>query len=501
MLYTDVVHLSCEEVSATPRVTRGYVPEKGAYPDADQPPWLLLMRWRPGSCSLGAPKVGPWDGFSSPKRFNPAVKQVHGEAEPVHPGRARLLLKTGRAVVFKRFPFTLLLKYPGEHNLDEPFRLKIDPGSRTTGLALIGETSGEVVWAGELAHQGEEIVERLRKRRAARRGRRQRHTRYRQARFENRRRSKGWLPPSQRSRVQNVVTWVGRLRRLCPITALSMELVRFDTQAMQTPDIEGLQYQQGTLAGYETKEYVLEKWGQRCAYCDATGVPLEVEHIRPRSRGGSNRESNLTLSCVPCNKAKGIQDIRVFLEHAPQRLANILSQAKAPLRDVAAVHATRWTLYERLVALGLPVEVGSGGHRSRQGLPKTHWTDAACTGASTPQEVRNWQTVHPLLITATGRQRRQMCNVDKRGFPRGKPKGPSRSHGLRTGDMVRAVVTKGRHMGTYVGRVAIKSDGYFKLTTGARVVEGIHARYCTPLHRGDGYAYAFGNLAALPPHV
>jgi len=117
---------------------------------------------------LGAPKVGPWDGFSSPKRFNPAVKQVHGEAEPVHPGRARLLLKTGRAVVFKRFPFTLLLKYPGEHNLDEPFRLKIDPGSRTTGLALIGETSGEVVWAGELAHQGEEIVERLRKRQAAR---------------------------------------------------------------------------------------------------------------------------------------------------------------------------------------------------------------------------------------------------------------------------------------------------------------------------------------------
>ena len=424
---------------------------------------------------------------------------------PVHPGRARLLLRAGKAAVFKRFPFTLILRQPVEQAVDEPLRLKIDPGSHTTGLALVGETSGEVVWAGELTHQGEAIAQRLRKRRAVRRGRRQRHTRYRQARFENRRRPKGWLPPSLGSRVQNVVTWVQRLRRLCPITALSLELVRFDTQAMQTPGIEGIQYQQGTLAGYETKEYVLQKWGHRCAYCDAMDVPLEVEHIRPRSRGGSSRESNLTLACVPCNTAKGTQDISVFLAHDPERLAHMLSQAQASLRDVAVVNATRWALYERLGALGLPIEVGSGGrtkyNRSRQEMPKTHWTDAACVGASTPEELRNWQTIRPLLMTATGRQSRQMCHVDKRGFPRGKPKGPSRSHSFRTGDMVRAVVTKGVHMGTYVGRVAIKSDGYFKLTTRARVVEGIHACYCTPLHRGDGYGYAFGRLAALPPQV
>jgi len=424
---------------------------------------------------------------------------------PVHPGRARLLLKAGKAAVFKRFPFTLILRQLAAQAAREPLRLKIDPGSHTTGLALVAERSGEVLWAGELTHQGEAIVERLRKRRAVRRGRRQRHTRYREARFANRRRKDGWLPPSLRSRVQNVLTWVQRLRRLCPIAALSLELVRFDTQAIQDPDIAGVVYQQGTLAGFEVKEYVLEKWGRRCAYCDASGVPLEIEHIMPRSRGGSSRESNLTLSCVPCNTAKGTQDIGVFLAHDPERLARILAQAKAPLRDVAAVNATRWALYERLVALGLSVEVGSGGrtkyNRNRQQMPKTHWTDAACVGESTPEQLRNWQTVRPLLITATGRQSRQMCHVDKRGFPRGKPKGPSRSHGFRTGDMVRAVVTKGVHMGTYVGRVAIKSDGYFKLTTRARVVEGIHARYCTPLHRSDGYGYAIGSLAALPPQV
>jgi 5-methylcytosine-specific restriction endonuclease McrA len=261
---------------------------------------------------------------------------------PVHPGRARLLLKAGTAAVFKRYPFTLILRRPVAQAAPEPLRLKIDPGSRTTGLALVEETSGKVVWAAELTHQGQAIVERLRKRRAVRRSRRQRHTRYRQARYDNRRRKDGWLPPSLRSRVQNVLTWVQRLRRLCPIAALSLELVRFDTQAMQDPDIAGVVYQQGTLVGFEVKEYVLEKWGRRCAYCDASGVPLEIEHIVPRSRGGSSRESNLTLSCVPCNTQKGTQDIRVFLAHDPERLARILAQAKTPLRDAAAVNTTRW---------------------------------------------------------------------------------------------------------------------------------------------------------------
>ena len=169
------------------------------------------------------------------------------------------------------------------------------------------------------------------------------------------------------------------------------------------------------------------------------------------------------------------------------------------------MNSKRWALNARLVAMGLPVEVGSGGrtkyNHSRQGIPKAHWTDATCVGASTPEALSNWQRVRPLLITATGRQHRQMVNVDKRGFPRGKPKGPSRSHGFHTGDLVRAVVTRGVHRGTYVGRVAIKSDGYFKITTRSGVVEGIHARYCRVLQQGDGYGYALGSVAALPPQV
>src|SRR6266566_4529453 len=152
---------------------------------------------------------------------------------PVHPGRARLLLKAGKAAVLKRYPFTLILKSHVEQAQVQPLRLKLDPGSRTTGIALVDDQSGQVLFAAELSHRGHEIKQALDDRRAVRRSRRARHTRYRQAKFDHRRRPKGWLAPSLMSRVENVVTWVNRLRRLCPITAISMELVRFDLQKME----------------------------------------------------------------------------------------------------------------------------------------------------------------------------------------------------------------------------------------------------------------------------
>ena len=151
------------------------------------------------------------------------------------------------------------------------------------------------------------------------------------------------------------MTWVERLSRLCHITALSQELVRFDTQLMQNAEIAGVAYQQGELAGYEVREYLLEKWNRTCAYCGEKDVPLEVEHIIPTARGGSDRVSNLTLACVPCNQKKGTQTATEF--GFPQ----IQAQARLPLKDAAAVNATRWALYHQLCATGLPVEVGTGG--------------------------------------------------------------------------------------------------------------------------------------------
>src|SRR6266566_782369 len=132
---------------------------------------------------------------------------------PVHPGRARLLLKAGKAAVFKRYPFTLILKTAVESPQIKPLRIKVDPGSRTTGIAIVNDQSGAVVFAAELTHRGKEIKKRLDDRRAVRRSRRVRHTRYRKPRFQNRVRRAGWLAPSLESRVWNVTTWVKRVMR------------------------------------------------------------------------------------------------------------------------------------------------------------------------------------------------------------------------------------------------------------------------------------------------
>src|SRR5450432_3918365 len=101
---------------------------------------------------------------------------------------------------------------------------------------------------------------------------------------------------------------------------------------MENPEIAGVAYQQGTLAGYETREYVLEKWGRKCVYCAKENVPLQIEHIVARARGGSDRVSNLTLACERCNRAKGTQEIGAFLKKKPEVLKRILAQAKAPLQ-------------------------------------------------------------------------------------------------------------------------------------------------------------------------
>jgi 5-methylcytosine-specific restriction endonuclease McrA len=170
---------------------------------------------------------------------------------------------------------------------------------------VVNDATGQVVWAAELTHRGQQVKARLDQRRIYRRSRRQRHTRYRPARFLNRRRRAGWLPPSLESHISNTLTWVQRLRRWCPIGALSLELVKFDTQQLEHPEISGIEYQQGTLEGYEIREYLLEKFGRKCASCHATNVPLQVEHLVPTVRHGSNRVSNLTMACQPCNDAKG----------------------------------------------------------------------------------------------------------------------------------------------------------------------------------------------------
>lgn len=412
---------------------------------------------------------------------------------PIHPGRARMLLSQGKAAVFRRYPFTLILKEEVPNSKIEPLRIKIDPGARVTGLALVNDSTGEVVWVAELQHRGFQIRDALTSRRQLRRARRNRKTRYRKPRFLNRTRPQGWLPPSLNSRVANILTWFKRLSSVCQITAISQELVRFDTQQMQDAEISAVGYQQGTLAGYEVREFLLEKWDRTCAYCGAKDTKLEIEHIQPRSKGGSKRISNLCLACVPCNQEKGNQDIKDFLKGKPDLLKRILAQAKTPLADTAAVNATRCNLYEKLSCTGLPVEVGTGGrtkyNRTLRGLDKTHYWDAVCVGASTPEQLIT-SGVQPLLIAAKGHGTRQQCRSDKFGFPSRYCSRTKFHKGFQTGDIVKAIVTSGKKVGTYVGRVAIRATGSFNISTTDGLVQGISHKYCKRIHKKDGYAYA-----------
>ncbi len=181
------------------------------------------------------PRTRPWEVTGE---FWEQVQPLNA----VHAGRARLLLKQGKASIYRRYPFSIILKRAVEQPDLHPLRVKVDPGSQTTGLAVVNDASGEAVWAAELTHRGKQVKRALESRRGARSSRRQRKTRYRKPRFDNRRKKKGTLPPSLESRISNMVTWVRRLLRLCPVSAISQELVKFDLQQMEQPDISGVQY-------------------------------------------------------------------------------------------------------------------------------------------------------------------------------------------------------------------------------------------------------------------
>ena len=335
--------------------------------------------------------------------------------EPCHPAVARRLLRNGEASVFKRYPFTIILKREVADVKTADYTLSIDPGSKCTGMAIT-DSENNIVALFELHHRGAAIKKGLSDRAGYRRSRRTRKLRHRPARWQNRSRkapvltadgwkyqsfgqsSKDWIAPSLMSRVFNIHTWVSRLCSIYPIARLAVEHVKFDTQLMENPEISGVEYQRGTLYEAEVWEYLLEKFGRKCYYCGAKDVPLEKEHIFPRAKGGTNRVSNLTVSCRECNIEKGNKHPDEIQGDLGKRVQSALKAAKKPLKDAASVNTIRWKIAETLKATSLPVIYGTGGktkwHRKQACLPKTHYYDAACV-ASVPQS-----PVAPLSVLA-----------------------------------------------------------------------------------------------------
>ena len=426
---------------------------------------------------------------------------------PCSEKRARLLLARGRARVHHLTPFVVrLIDREGDSCELQPLELKLDPGSKFTGLAVVRVSEQLIIETGEIAktvhvlslmeivHRGRQISEAITARRSMRR-RRRNNLRFRAPRFLNRgNKQRGWLAPSLQHRVDTTLAWVHRIQRWAPITSLAQELVRFDMQKMQAQaeggDIAGVEYQQGSLMGYEVRQYVLEKFQRTCMYCGVQHVPLQIEHIHPKSKGGSNKISNLGLACGPCNRKKDSLDVSVFLAKDPARLKRVLAQAKAPLKDAAAVNSTRWALFQALKASGLPVIVDSGGqtkfNRAKLGIPKSHALDASCVGDV--QSLTGWSKP-TLNIKCTGRGSYQRTRLNKFGFPRGYLTREKCINGFQTGDLVKAEVTKGKKMGTYIGRVAVRASGNFNIQSGNGLIQGISHRYCKRVQMADGYGY------------
>lgn len=414
-----------------------------------------------------------------------------------HPAKARKLLRDGKAKIYRKEPFTIILTKVVDKPTENKYRLKIDYGSRHTGLAIL--KGSRVCWLGQLEHRTN-IKELLDKRRGYRRRRRNVNLRYRKPRFKYRTKPKGWLPPSLMSRVNNIRTFITRLIRMLPLGAISYENVKFDAQKMMNPDIHGIEYQQGALEGYEIREYLSEKFEHKCCYCgieQGQGRKFEVEHIIPVSRGGTNRVSNLAWSCHDCNQEKGSMAAEEYGHPEVQ------AQAKKPLKDAALITATRWKVYDILKSFNLPIECGTGGltafNRIQRNIPKTHYYDACCIGKSTPK-VLYFCTNIVHIITAIGRGKHCRTNVNASGFPRGYLARKKQHFGFQTGDMVKAVVTRGKKIGTYFGKVLCRKTGSFDIKTKAGRVQGINYKYLKLIQHSDGYSYN-RNKCHISPHI
>lgn len=309
------------------------------------------------------------------------VLNNHGEPlMPCSPRKARVLLKNKKACVTKRTPFTIKLLY-GSAGYKQPITLGVDAGSKHVGLSASTET--RELYREEFSPRND-VVNLLSTRREFRRARRNRKTRYRAPRFDNRVHSKhkGWLAPSVEVKIQEHITVIKHICWILPVTLVRVETAEFDTQRLKAmlegkPLPVGTDYQLGEMYDeYNVRQYVLKRDNYTCQCCGAHTtakklVKLHVHHLESRKTGG-NAPSNLITLCITChdNLHKG----KVTLDG---------KKRGKPLRDAAFMGIMRKTLMARLhEELPIPVQ-GTYGYitkmrREQNDIKKSHTNDALC---------------------------------------------------------------------------------------------------------------------------
>ena len=403
---------------------------------------------------------------------------------------ARILLRKKLAVIHKIYPFTIRLRDNSCVGKDRAYTVKIDPGSRHTGIAITDDKDSVVMLA-EIEHRGHLIKKNLDKRRDVRRNRRGRKTRYRPARFLNRKRPKGWLAPSVKSRADNVINFIKKYKKLLNINKVMIEHVSFDVAQMSSDTkLLGNDYQEGKLYQKELRSFIFSRSNNKCVYCGAKAE--EIDHVIPRSSGGTNSVHNLVASCKSCNKKKSNLTLKAFGKLAGKDFSK-LEPKKLP-KGAAIVQSAKNYMVKEITKL-IPATIAYAAwmtkyNRDQLGLPKEHYYDALSVGEIPQNNSYHFSTDKILQISAKGRGSRQMCRVDRYGFPRTSPKGNKSVKGFQTGDMVKAIVPSGlKKEGKYLGKVAVRSSGQFNIQTKTQVIQGICHKYCQIIQRSDGYLY------------
>jgi 5-methylcytosine-specific restriction endonuclease McrA len=293
---------------------------------------------------------------------------------PCKPARARHLLEAGEAKVKSMEPFSIQLTIESTEET-QPVTVGVDLGAETVGVAAVG--NGKVLYQGEVALRTD-IHKRMKTRAMYRRSRRSRKCRYRSPRFNNRAasRRKGRLPPSIKSRSDTTVKVVRRIASFLPVSAIVVEIANFDTQAMRAGRrLASWAYQRGELYGFENvKMYVRARDRYTCQYCgEVMPRRLEVDHITPRSKGGSTRPDNLVVACHDCNQEKGNRTAAEFGHPEVQE------RVKKSLKAAAYTQAGKSATLQGLAEIA-PIRETYGYitkvDRQKMGLPKRHYYDA-----------------------------------------------------------------------------------------------------------------------------
>lgn len=230
---------------------------------------------------------------------------------------------------------------------------------------------------------------------------------------------------------------------------------------------------------------------------DSENVPLEIDHLHSRGKGGDHRVSHLTMAGHHGNQRKRHLGVAEFLARKPEKVKRIRTRTKTSFCDAAAINSTRWVSFRRPKARGLDVEVGTGGrtkwNRRRLSIPQAHCLHAACAGHGEP--LNAWQRpMSPVKAAGWGAYPRP--RLTKQGFPRRSLTRRKRPYGLGRGDVANAIVVKGQMVGTYLGRAAVRAGGRVNLQTGNGLVQGIRHRSCTLIRRADGDGYSGTKIAS-----